>query len=153
MFEVIAIAVAVQVSVNWVTHALSPSAPSEVQHIEVNVDAEDVLCSTSETFVYESKVLQSQYELQGLSTYDIIELYSYETPELDRPDANVDIDNPIDDPVMEDIIIRPLPQQPTIPTVPTPAKPSKPAQPIKPVEPAKPTQPVPPVSDPRLLIW
>lgn len=142
MFEVIAIAVAVQVSVNWVTHVLSPSAPSEVQHIEVNVDADELMCSTSETHVQESKVLNSRYKLQGLSTYDIIELIEYDDIKVDKPSTDIDLDGTVEQPTIDDNITLPITiTQPTTPTVPAPTVPSSPSEPEQ--------SPI----DPRVLIW
>lgn len=89
MFEVVALAVAIQVSVNWLTYKLSPSAPSEVQNIEVTVDADDLVCTKDTQFVIESKVLGGRYKLEGLS-YDVLEANDVEVPrfqdEITKPE-------------------------------------------------------------------
>ena len=79
MLEVIALAVAIQVSVNWITVKLSPSAPSEIQEINVEVNADDLMCSKDTTYVVESKVLKGRYKLDGINSFDL-------TSELTKPD-------------------------------------------------------------------
>lgn len=81
MLEVIALAVAIQVSVNWITVKLSPSAPSEIQEINVEVNADDLMCSKDTTYVVESKVLKGRYKLDGINSFDL-------TSELTKPDLS-----------------------------------------------------------------
>jgi hypothetical protein len=86
MLEVIALAVAIQVSVNWMTAKLSPSAPQEIQEINVEVDANDLVCSKDTTYIVESKVLKGRYKLDGISSFDL-------TSELTKPDLSDSIPN------------------------------------------------------------
>lgn len=104
MFEFVALAVAIQVSVNWLTYKFSPTAPSEVQNIEVTVDADDLVCTKDTQFVIESKVLGGRYNFDGLS-YDVLEA------------------NDIAVPSIQDEITKPEPPSQEAPQAPQPSQP------------------------------
>ena len=84
MLEAVAIAIGIQVAVNWITVALSPTQPVEQTEIEIEVNADDLVCSKDEQFVIESKVLGGKYYIDNFQVLDILENNEYNIPRVDE---------------------------------------------------------------------